>query len=179
MKLAIIGLSIAVALASANPALANRAPVTLTPGSAIVTPLHMQYFCRQNPLECRATKDASVKLTDEMLKTLQKVNVAVNNAIRPQANPPGGWKINPRSGDCNDYVLSKRSQLIKMGVPAGALRFAVTKTRRGESHAVLLVKTSAGEIVLDNLNNQVKTLQQSGYSIRMMAGANPLRWVAG
>ncbi len=179
MKLAMIGLSIAIALASANPALANRAPVALTPGSTTVTPMHMQFFCRQNPSECRTTKDASINLTDDMLRTLQKVNVSVNNSIRPQANPPGGWKINPRAGDCNDYVLTKRSQLINMGVPAGALRFAVTKTRRGEPHAVLLVKTSAGEIILDNLNNQVKTLRQSGYAIRMIAGANPLRWVAG
>lgn len=178
MKLTALGFSVLIALASVNPALANL-NTSFSPSGAAITPINMQYFCKQNPSECRKTRDAKIELTDEMVNMLRQVNVSVNRAIRPRLNVPGGWKLNPAAGDCNDYVLSKRSQLIQMGVPAGALRFAVTKTRRGQPHAVLVVRSSSGDIVLDNLSSRVVTLQQSGYLIRSMSSADPLRWHAG
>lgn len=150
-----------------------------TPGAAAMTPLPMQFFCASNPGECIAHKATQARWNDDLFSTLHAVNTQVNAAIRPQANPRGGWKVNPVAGDCNDYALTKRSRLIALGVPAGALRLAVTATRRGEKHLILIVKTTSGDVVLDNLSRTVKTLQDTGYPILAMSGANPRRWTAG
>jgi len=102
----------------------------------------------------------------------------VNNAIRPK-NDRGGkdvWTLDASSGDCEDYVVTKRSRLIKMGLPPAALRIAYAKTRSGEGHAILIVKTSQGDFVLDNRTNAIKLKAQAGLRIISMSGANPKSW---
>jgi predicted transglutaminase-like cysteine proteinase len=145
---------------------------------AAITPLSMQYFCKQHRSECRASGTAQVTLTPNLLAVLKQVNHQVNRSIRPERDTTDVWELNPRSGDCEDYVLSKRSALVRMGVPAGSLRIAYTHTRRGAPHAILVVRTNEGDLVLDNLSNSVKTLRASGYNIRSMSTANPNRWTA-
>ena len=144
-----------------------------------VTPLAMLYFCAKYKTECAPGKQSVATLSTDMLKTIKAVNTSVNRTIIGRRDTADIWELNPRYGDCEDYVISKRSALIRSGVPAGALRIAVTKTRRGEAHAVLIVKTNEGDLVLDNLSPSVKTLQASGYRISSMSSANPTRWVAG
>jgi len=113
------------------------------------------------------------------MAVIKQVNIHVNRSIRPERDTIDTWELNPLSGDCEDYVLTKRSVLVRQGVPAGALRIAYTHTRRGEPHAVLVVYTSEGDFVLDNLTNSVKSLRSSGYKIRSMSSSNPGEWVAG
>ena len=163
----------AVALAVTFTALAPTAVY------AIPTPTAMKLFCQGNPDECRPGGASRVRVSDALVKTLQTVNSRVNKSIRYQAERADIWKLNPKAGDCEDYVLSKRSALIQAGVPGGALRIAFTYTRRGVPHAVLIVRTNQGDLVLDNMNNSVLTLAQSGYNIRMMSGSDPMRWTAG
>lgn len=147
--------------------------------TAAITPLSLQYFCAQNRNECRGGGNGQVTMTPNLMAVLKQVNVHVNSAIRPQADATDSWNINPTAGDCEDYVLSKRSMLIRNGVSAGSLRIAYTHTRRGEPHAVLVVRTSDGDYVLDNLSNSIKTLRASGYNIRSMSSSDPTRWTAG
>lgn len=97
----------------------------------------------------------------EQLKLLNKVNQAVNRDVK-KANDfdlygqPEYWSL-PRLvdgklyGDCEDYALEKRRQLIAAGVPESALSLAVAVTARGESHAVLMISLKSGDWVLDNL----------------------------
>lgn len=146
---------------------------------AAITPLSMQFFCAKHKSECAGGGRGEVTMTPNLLAVLKHVNGQVNRAIRPQRDTADVWELNPTSGDCEDYVLSKRSALIRQGVSAGALRIAYTHTRRGEPHAVLVVRTSQGDYVLDNLTNTVKTLRASGYNIRSMSSPNPTRWTAG
>lgn len=160
------------------PAQARSMLVVSAIGRVLSAPLPMQFFCARHPAECRASRPAQVVLTDQAIRLLQQVNREINASIRPMANPSGGWKIYPAAGDCNDYALTKRSALIRLGFPAGALRFAVTKTRLGQSHAILIINTDVGDLVLDNLSSDVKSLESSGYVIRIMSGANPQRWVS-
>jgi predicted transglutaminase-like cysteine proteinase len=145
--------------------------------SALVHP-GMAQFCASYGSQCRVETTSKVTLTNELLAVLQQVNSRVNSSIRAVADRPGSdrWALNPRSGDCEDFALSKRAALISRGVPAGVLRIALTKTRRGEPHAVLVVKTSGGDYVLDNLRQNVMTLRQSGYRVQFMSGQNPLQW---
>jgi len=89
------------------------------------------------------------------------------------------WSVDPAYGDCEDYAMTKRSHLIHMGVPASALRIAYVKTSWGEGHAVLVVRTDSGELVLDNLTRAILPIQQTGLRVVSMSGANPSRWVRG
>ena len=72
--------------------------------------------------------------------------------------------------------MSKRKALIAAGFPASALRLAVVKTRQGEGHAVLVVKTDKGDRILDNRTNAIRAWKQSDLRPIKIAGANPLSW---
>ncbi|RRN64734.1 transglutaminase-like cysteine peptidase [Caulobacter sp. 602-1] len=97
----------------------------------------------------------------EQVKLLNQVNQLVNRTVKKATDlelygQPEYWSL-PRQvngklyGDCEDYALEKRRQLIAAGVPETALSMAVAFTARGESHAVLMVSLESGDWVLDNL----------------------------
>jgi len=179
------GWALAIALLATGNASAYAPPSSeisvlgLARDYAAVTPLSMQYFCASHRSECAASGSSQVRMTDNLMAVLMQVNSRVNRAITPTRDTNDVWSLNPTRGDCEDYVLSKRSALVRNGVPAGALRIAYTHTRQGAPHAVLVVKTSQGDYVLDNLSGSVKTLRASGYNIRSMSSPDPTRWTAG
>lgn len=60
------------------------------------------------------------------------------------------------SGDCEDYAITKFYALRHVGIPAARMRIAaVWNTKRGEGHAVLLVRVENIEYVLDNFTDKV------------------------
>lgn len=157
-------------------ALLGLAPVSVQAASK--APLGYQLMCLKTPAECKGGGKAQVSASADVMATLKRVNRSVNAAIRPR-NDKGRdvWNANATSaGDCEDYVLAKRRQLIKAGLPPSALRIAHVKTRRGEGHAILVVNTAKGKFVLDNLTSAIKPLAQTGYRIVSMQGANPRDW---
>lgn len=90
---------------------------------------------------------------------LNRVNRAVNR--RPYRidmdlyGQEDFWEaIGPKGGDCEDYALAKRAELLRLGLPLNALRLAVCRTETGEGHAVLTVDTDKGTYVLDNRHEQ-------------------------
>lgn len=157
------------------------AAVSTAPAMAAHPPLGMQIFCVNHASSCKADSRSSVEMSDRLMGMLSQVNSSVNRSMRYRAEsgPIDNWKIGGSSGDCEDYALTKRSRLISKGVPAGALRIATTYTRRGEPHAILVVKTTAGDFVLDNLAAEVKTRSSAGYRLRSISTADPRVWSAG
>lgn len=147
------------------------------PAANAAAPLGYQIYCLKNPGECKGGGASQVKLTDDTMALIKNVNAKVNRSIRPRHDKGADvWTANATSGDCEDYVLAKRRALIKAGLPPSALRIAYVKTKRGEGHAILVVKTSGKDWVLDNLNGRVRPLSQSGYRMVSMSGANPRNW---
>jgi predicted transglutaminase-like cysteine proteinase len=141
-------------------------------------PLGYQLMCLKTPQECKGGGKAKVTVTANVMATLKRVNSHVNRTIKPRYDAAGAdvWSASATSGDCEDYVLAKRRALIKAGIPASSLRIAYVKTRKGEGHAILVVKTNGKDLVLDNLTATIKPLSQSGYRIISMSGANPRSW---
>ena len=135
-------------------------------------------FCRKHSRECRGGGASSVKYSKKLMATLYATNRSVNRKIRYRSERGDTWSLNTRVGDCEDYALTKRSQLIRKGIPASALRMAIVKTRGGIGHAVLVVKTSRGDLVLDNRRSSIRKRQSTGYRYVKMATSNPRRWVA-
>ncbi|MEO9298487.1 transglutaminase-like cysteine peptidase [Devosia alba] len=163
----------------ANAALANRpSQVTVQELVGSAGPMSFQMFCAMTPAECRPGGAAKITLDQEMLRTLARVNSRVNRAIRPRLDSASlqVWRVNPSSGDCKSYVVSKRHQLIGAGLPSSALRIAYVKTRSGQGHAVLVVKTSQGDLALDNLTGEIKLFEQTGYRVVAMSKADPRKW---
>lgn len=116
---------------------------------------------------------------------VERLNRAVNSRIKHASDersygvsdywtvPTGAF---PR-GDCEDYVLAKRTALIEIGVPAEQLSIALVDTRWGESHAVLLLSTHKGEYVLDNLTPRVLHWTEADYVWReRQLPGQPLVW---
>lgn len=148
-----------------------------TAGAASKAPLGYQLMCLRSPQECKGGGASSVEASAGVLRTLRQVNAQVNRAIRPANDGRADvWNASGRSGDCEDYVLAKRRALLQAGLPPSALRIAYVKTRGGEGHAILVVKTSSGDLVLDNLDGSVRPLSRSGYRLLSISGADPLNW---
>jgi predicted transglutaminase-like cysteine proteinase len=56
-----------------------------------------------------------------------------------------------RGGDCEDFAIAKYASLRALGVPDSAMRVAIVKDmQKGIPHAILIVYTEDGPMVLDN-----------------------------
>ena len=129
---------------------------------------------------------AIVVLDSENWALLNRVNRSVNRRIRNASDLSNYGQLDywqapsgssPR-GDCEDYVLTKREELIAAGVPATALSIAIVNTRWGESHAVLLVAGDTGEVVLDNLSSWISRWDRTDYTWReRQAPGSVFEWV--
>ena len=128
-------------------------------GRFTIAPFAHVLFCKANPGECKGAQSKYERHSDD-LALLKTINEEVNDAIIPQMEIGTGtkadvWKIFPIAGDCDDYVVSKRSRLIAAGWEPRNLRIAVAFTRSGQGHAVLVVSTKGGDYVLDNRTNRI------------------------
>ncbi len=150
-------------------------------------PAGFYVMCATIPSACKVQKarnvgasSGNVRLTVDTLKLIDSVNRQINGAMRPKAESgtTDVWKIGGSSGDCEDYALTKRAALLRKGFPSSSLLMTAVVTRRGESHAVLMVRTDRGDFVLDNLNSLVKPWSATGYRfIAMQSPTNPRMWV--
>lgn len=121
----------------------------------------------------------------EVLKLAAKVNSAANAAVRPisdqrQFAVAERWSLpTAKGGDCEDYALLKKQQLIAAGVSPDRLLIAVVLDRKRQPHAVLVLRTEMGDFVLDNLTKRVLPWQKTGYAfLRMQNPDNPAGWVS-
>lgn len=63
-----------------------------------------------------------------------------------------------RGGDCEDFAIAKYTSLRALGVPEERLRVAIVKDlQKGVPHAVLIVYTDDGAIILDNQSASVRS----------------------
>ena len=158
----------------------NRGVQYLVARQATLAPFAFVKFCRSNPGDCsRASGPAVAQLTGERERELRRVNSQVNRAIRPvnEIGARDSWEVNVAAGDCEDFVLTKRRKLISLGWSPRALRIAVTRTASGEGHAVLVVKTSKGDLVLDNRTTAIKGWQRTDLSwVKIQSAENPRMW---
>lgn len=161
-------------MSSANAFMGQSRNVKI--GRQATVPIAFSLYCLKHLEECRPSSQSQVAYTAKVRNLLASVNRSVNRSIRPVRESRDVWSLNPTSGDCDDYAVSKRSRLIRAGIPSGALRIAVVRTPAGEGHAVLLVKTNAGEFALDNLRQTIVKRNQTGYRYISVASANPMRW---
>jgi predicted transglutaminase-like cysteine proteinase len=150
---------------------------TVTSSRTSAAPLAYQLFCLKNESQCKRSSKTKVAHSAALRRKLDAINNAVNRSIRFTNDRSERWSTDVRRGDCEDFALTKRKKLIAAGVPAGALRVAVVRTRKGERHAVLVVKTDRGDLVLDNARRTIVERAHAGYRWISIASNDPSRWV--
>jgi predicted transglutaminase-like cysteine proteinase len=159
----------------------------LTPivdASPTLAPFQHVRFCLRYPSDCKSnpTEDERIELNAETSDLLKRVNHSVNISIIPTLKSYGsnlgdGWTIAPNTGDCNDYAVTKRHELLENGLPSKALRLSVVKTASEIGHLVLIVATTNGDVVMDNLTAAIRPWQTTAYQwIKIQSARNPLFW---
>jgi predicted transglutaminase-like cysteine proteinase len=152
--------------------------------SPTLAPFQHVRFCLRYPSDCKSdpTEQERIELSSETLELLKRVNHSVNMSIAPTLKSYGsnlgdGWKIAPESGDCNDYAVTKRHELLASGLPAKALRLSVVTTASGIGHLVLVVATTKGDIVMDNLTEVIRPWQNTDYHwLKIQSVADAKYW---
>ncbi|WP_232846646.1 transglutaminase-like cysteine peptidase [Devosia beringensis] len=148
-------------------------------------PVGHAVFCQSRPDECRSHDQVvpAISLNDALWQQLLSVNAQVNGAVVPVTDhdlyqTTEFWTYPNGYGDCEDYALAKRRDLINAGWPASTLLMAVVKQANGEGHAVLMVRTDRGDLVLDNQIGSVDLWNATPYQfIKRQSQANAGQWV--
>ena len=148
-------------------------------------PIGHYQFCQREPQECaqKTLTMRPVKLTRDLWKEIVSINNAVNTKVMPRTDMENWgeeevWSFPDGVGDCEDYVLEKRHELMTAGIPAGSLLITVVRQPNGDGHAVLTVRTSNGDYVLDNLEPRVLAWRKTQYTyLKRQSETNSGTWV--
>lgn len=163
-------------------AVANAMPMTT--GRTTSQPIGHYEFCQQVPRECRSTSNhAPDRLTQRAWAKMVEINARVNATIAPRTDLEMWgreeiWSYPVKYGDCEDYVLQKRHELIQAGFHTSNLLITVVLQPNGDGHAVLTVRTDRGDFVLDNLVSKVLDWRDTRYRyLKRQSTANAGKWV--
>lgn len=162
-----------------NPAFAPVAGPTSVPIG------HAQ-FCKIHRDECGANAHVSqvMALSEGRWQQLVGVNNKMNTEIVPITDEDlykvgELWTYPDGYGDCEDIALAKRKALIEDGWDASTLLMTVVRERNGNGHAVLMVRTDRGDLVLDNQDGLVKVWNETPYQfVKRQSQENQGQWVS-
>ena len=171
-------------LSSASATLPTPAEAILSGGPAGPTPAWIK-FCEHEPQECAvdASEPVVLSLNQDVWLTILEVNERVNRTILAVTDQDHWGEVdrwdypNDGLGDCEDMQLLKRKLLLDAGLPRRALRMTVVLDEHGMGHAVLLIRTSHGDFVLDNKRDAVLAWQETGYHYVKREGDDGSAWV--
>lgn len=154
---------------SRSPQELNLLPL-IVDASPTLAPFQHVRFCLRYPSDCKSDPAESdrIDLNAVSFELMKRINHDVNMSIAPTFKSYGpnlddGWTIGPDEGDCNDYAVTKRHELLENGLPAKALRLSVVKTASGIGHLVLVIATTKGDLVMDNLTEVIRPWQSTDY----------------
>lgn len=173
-----MAIGVVAVVALAETAFASRTASTVEPaprafmetGNYTSIPIGHYMFCNENPHECRTRtrQDVRMDLTPRRWRELVDINQRVNRTIKPITDQAlygteEHWTYPTLAGDCEDYVLQKRHELLQRGWSEASLLITVVRQPNGEGHAVLTVRTDRGDLVLDNLEDRVTLWSDTPY----------------
>ena len=175
----------AVFLSSSAALTAPASALSMRTGGVTSQPIGHYQFCQKNRRECSSIRNANpAKVTAVGWRVIRDVNASVNRAIRPVTDRElfgrdELWTYPNGAGDCEDFVLLKRKKLMERGFAAADLLITVVRKPDGEGHAVLTVRSSEGDFILDNLENEVKLWSETPYRyLKRQASVHAGRWVS-
>lgn len=177
---ALIGLATTSVAAAAE----RHHPAFLKAGASVSAPQGAIGLCSRYAWACKGGSGGRAA-APQALALADQVNREVNRKVRPISDKAQYGRIEhwslpgSRGGDCEDYALEKKRRLMEMGLSGDQLLLTTVLDRKRQPHAVLVLRTSQGDYVLDNLTNELKTWRQTGYTfLRMQDPARPQQWRA-
>lgn len=164
---------------------ANAASRIMQVGAVTSQPIGHYEFCQTHRSECAVKSPSSVapKVTEFGWKVVSEINAEVNSSIEPVTDMElygrdEVWAYPTTAGDCEDFALLKRKMLMQRGFSPADLLMTVVRKPDGEGHAVLTLRTSEGDFVLDNLEPDVKLWSDTHYRfLKRQASFDTGRWV--
>jgi len=189
IKTAFLGLSLLLCGAGAQAQTLASLPSSSAPITSVGSARPLQgwsEFCAKYRSECavNVSEADTIDMTPEVWKTLVSVNQRVNSTIKAVTDADH-WGVvdvwgfpDDGKGDCEDFQLLKRKLLADAGLPRRAMRMTVVIDELGEGHAVLMVRTSRGDFVLDNKKNAILPWHQTGYVYIKRESQDVVGWVS-
>lgn len=185
-RLGMAMLALIMGFATATPSLAidaRRPAAAFVPIKGETAPPDgASHLCSSYDWAC-AKSGRTLRIGETEMDVLRAVNSRANRSIRPisdmdQYRIAERWALpTKRGGDCEDYAIYKKQELVRAGFPPEQLLIAAVLDRNRQSHAVLVVRTENGDLVLDNLTNRIVSWQKTGYTfLRMQDPRQPTRW---
>ena len=167
----VLAVSVAIGVLWTGTAIAKQgSPDFMSVSGKTSQPIGHYEYCKIYRSDCSISSydTTPTKLTKARWQAMQRVNSGVNQRVIPVTDMDlyhveEEWAYPERYGDCEDYVLEKRRLLMKEGWPASSLLITVVLQPNGEGHAVLTVRTSQGDYILDNLNGEILPWNRTGY----------------
>jgi predicted transglutaminase-like cysteine proteinase len=164
----------------------SSGPAIIQNGFPSLAPMGYVRFCLRYVEDCKIHgndfRRRTIALTGERWAELNRVNLQVNRDIIAQPDlgmATQDWSVHPKMGACYDYAVTKRHDLLARGWPSSALLLSEVVTASGEHHLVLVVRTTQGNVVLDNLNWNIRTVETVRYQwVRIQSVSNPKFWLA-
>lgn len=156
--------------ASGVTAASSKHDLFMKTGARSPQPVGHYNFCKAHPDECGPTvsRIKTSRLSEGTWRVIEDVNADVNRRIIQVTDEEYYGKIElwtyPKSaGDCEDFALLKKRELKARGFAESDLLLTVVKKPDGSGHAILTVRTSEGDFVLDNLDDRVRRWWQTPY----------------
>ena len=142
-------------------------------------------FCSRHHEDCdvAAVAPEPVVLTPALWSMIEVINHDINSSVR-EADDREIYQVIERwdyptsgSGDCEDFALQKRKQLIEKGLPRQALLMTVVTDENGAGHAVLTLRSNRGDFVLDNRTDKILGWKSTNYVfVKMQSEQSPNVW---
>lgn len=119
-------------------------------GDPVLGPIGWQRWCLADLEDC-LPQGVSVVPDRETARLLALAKDSVDARLTRRADAAGDdlWSEDASYGDCEDFALAYRRELLRLGVPRGALRLVVADTEHGARHVVLSVETYGDAQILD------------------------------
>ena len=155
--------------------------------AAALPPIGHSRFCLSYPDDCKVHgidfRHRNIVLTPERWNELNIVNRDVNRGILAEVTAGNGateeWVISPQTGDCKDYAITKRHELLARGWPSRSLLLSEVVVPSGEHHLLLVVRVKDADLLLDNLSDDIR-LVATTYGqyiwVRIQSPQNPKFW---
>jgi predicted transglutaminase-like cysteine proteinase len=155
-------------------------------GGPVLAPMAHVRFCLRYQADCEVHgidfRRRHIALTPKRWNELNKINREVNHDIAPVSSmdvTTEQWSISPPSGNCHDYAVTKRHELLARGWASRSLLLSEVVVPSGEHHLVLVVRTRDVDLVLDNLNADIRPVGMTRYQyqwVRIESPYNPKFW---
>lgn len=187
---ALVGLIVAIVLGATGTSLAASVDFTnvafaQADSQPTSIPIGHAEFCAKHRSECGVNTNvvAAEHLTDARWQELLNINTTVNTNVVAVSDEQlykvsEYWTYPNGYGDCEDFALEKRRELMARGWPASTLLMTVVREHDGAGHAVLMVRTDRGDLILDNQDALVKLWKDTPYQyLKRQSQTNSAQWV--